>query len=150
MRRIVITKPGGYEALQLTELPDPTPGPGEVRVRVEACGVNYADGIIRMGLYASAKELHGYPITPGFEVAGVVDAIGPPLDDAPISPLRLGQRVVALTLFGGYTSHLCLGTEYVFPLPENLTTQQAAALPAVFLTAWFMVCLLYTSDAADE
>lgn len=139
MRRIVITKPGGYEALQLTELPDPTPGPGEVRVRVEACGVNYADGIIRMGLYASAKELHGYPITPGFEVAGVVDAIGPSLDGAPVSPLRPGQRVVALTLFGGYTSHLCLGTEYVFPLPENLTTQQAAALPAVFLTAWFMV-----------
>jgi NADPH:quinone reductase-like Zn-dependent oxidoreductase len=139
MRRIVIAKPGGYEALQLVEAPDPVPGPGEVRVRVEACGVNYADGIIRMGLYASAKELHGYPITPGFEVAGVIDAIGQTPAGAPPTTLQLGQRVVALTLFGGYTSHLCLATHYVFPLPDNLTTQQAAALPAVFLTAWFMV-----------
>jgi NADPH:quinone reductase-like Zn-dependent oxidoreductase len=139
MRSIVIAKPGGYEALQLVEAPDPVPGPGEVRVRVEASGVNYADGIIRMGLYASAKELHGYPITPGFEVAGVIDAIGPtPEGNAPTT-LQVGQRVVALTLFGGYTSHLCLATHYVFPLPGNLTTQQAAALPAVFLTAWFMV-----------
>jgi NADPH:quinone reductase-like Zn-dependent oxidoreductase len=139
MRSIVIAKPGGYEALQLVEAPDPVPGPDEVRVRVEASGVNYADGIIRMGLYASAKELHGYPITPGFEVAGVIDAIGPTSEGATPTTLQVGQRVVALTLFGGYTSHLCLATHYVFPLPGNLTTQQAAALPAVFLTAWFMV-----------
>lgn len=139
MQRIVIAKPGGYEALRLLDSPDPLPGPGEVRVRVEACGVNYADGIIRMGLYASAKELHGYPITPGFEVAGVIDAVGPAQEGAARAALRVGQRVVALTLFGGYTSHLCLRTDYVFPLPENLSTHQAAALPAVFLTAWFMV-----------
>jgi NADPH:quinone reductase-like Zn-dependent oxidoreductase len=139
VQKIVIAKPGGYDALQLVDALDPLPGPGEVRVRVEACGVNYADGIIRMGLYASAKELHGYPITPGFEVAGVIDSLGPPLEGATPSSLRVGQRVVALTLFGGYTSHLCLRTDYVFPLPDNLTTQQAAALPAVFLTAWFMV-----------
>lgn len=146
MRRIVISKPGGYDALRCVEEPDPIPGRGEVRIRVEACGVNYADGIIRMGLYASARELHGYPITPGFEVAGIIDAIGPigtgsadGSDAASGSPWKIGDRVVALTLFGGYTSHLCLPTDYVFPLPPNLSTVQAAALPAVFLTAWFMV-----------
>ena len=47
-----------------------------VSIEVRACGVNYADGIIRMGLYASAKQLHGYPITPGFELSGVITAIG--------------------------------------------------------------------------
>lgn len=142
MRRIVIDKPGGYDALRCVELPDPLPGPGEVRIRVEACGVNYADGIIRMGLYASARELHGYPITPGFEVAGVIDAVGPPAESAAphaTRPWAIGDRVLALTLFGGYTSHLCLSTDYVFPVPDALTTEQAAALPTVFLTAWFMV-----------
>ena len=55
MKRIRIQQPGGYEALRVEDGPDPQPGPGQVRVAVEACGVNYADGIIRMGLYASAK-----------------------------------------------------------------------------------------------
>ena len=76
MKRIRIQQPGGYDVLRIEQGPDPQPGPGQVRVAVEACGVNYADGIIRMGLYASAKQLHGYPITPGFEVAGRIDAIG--------------------------------------------------------------------------
>lgn len=139
MRRVVIRKPGGYSALECVESSDPLPGPGEVRIRVEACGVNYADGIIRMGLYASARELHGYPITPGFEVAGVVDALGPSTDDGHAIRWSVGDRVVALTLFGGYTSHICLPADDVFAVPTALTLPQAAALPAVFLTAWFMV-----------
>ena len=104
-----------------------------MRLRVEACGVNYADGIIRMGLYESAKRLHGYPITPGFEVAGVVDALGEGVD-----AWRVGDRVIGVTLFGGYASHLCLPADRVFALPEGLSFEQGAALPTVFLTAWFM------------
>jgi NADPH:quinone reductase-like Zn-dependent oxidoreductase len=57
--RIVIRKPGGYSALETVEEPDPTPGPGEVMIAVEAAGVNYADGIIRMGLYEKALP---YPV----------------------------------------------------------------------------------------
>ena len=76
MRRVVIDKPGGYERLRLEDARDPEPGPGEVRVAVQAIGVNYADCVIRMGLYSSAKQYVGWPITPGFEVAGTVDAIG--------------------------------------------------------------------------
>lgn len=133
MRRIVIDRPGGYEALRLVESPDPVPGPGQVRIAVEACGVNYADGIIRMGLYESAKKLHGYPITPGFEIAGRIDAIGPAVrDHAP------GDPVLALTLFGGYTSHIVLPTDRVFALPATLSARQGAAIPTVFLTAWWM------------
>lgn len=133
MQRVVIAKPGGFDALRLVDGPDPTPGRGEVRLRVEACGVNYADGIIRMGLYESAKRLHGYPITPGFEVAGVVDALGEGVDG-----WNLGDRAIGVTLFGGYTSSICLAVDRVFATPPGLSSEQAAALPTVFLTAWFM------------
>jgi NADPH:quinone reductase-like Zn-dependent oxidoreductase len=133
-RRIVIDRPGGYDALQLREVPLSEPGPGEVLIDVEACGVNYADGIIRMGLYASAKALHGYPITPGFELAGRIAALG-----AGVESLTIGQRVIGVTLFGGYTSAIVLKADRVFPCPDRLDTVAAAGIPTVFLTAWFMV-----------
>lgn len=133
-RRIVIDRPGGCAALRLVEDTLPAPGPGEVAIAVEAAGVNYADGIIRMGLYASAKELHGYPITPGFELAGTVLEVGEGVSD-----LAPGERVMALTLFGGYTSRIHLERRRVFRIPAHLSVEQAATLPTVFLTAWFMV-----------
>lgn len=134
MRRILIRKPGGYDALSLVEEPDRAPGAGEVAIDVAACGVNYADGIIRMGLYASARELHGYPITPGFELAGRIAAIGPGVD-----AFAPGDEVLAITLFGGYCSRIVLPVDNVFRRPPTLDAAQAAALPTVFLTAWFMV-----------
>lgn len=134
MKRIRIRQPGGYEVLRIEECPDPQPGPGQVRVAVEACGVNYADGIIRMGLYASAKQLHGYPITPGFEVAGRIDAIG-----EGVTAWAVGDAVIGLTLFNGYGSRICLEAEQVFALPPRLSMAEGASLPTVFLTAWFMV-----------
>ena len=134
MKRIRIDRPGGYDALRIETCVDPQPGPRQVRIAVEACGVNYADGIIRMGLYASARELHGYPITPGFEVAGRIDALG-----ADVAEWQVGDAVIALTLFDGYSSHLCLDAAQVFALPAPLTMAEGASLPTVFLTAWFMV-----------
>lgn len=77
MRKVVIHRAGGHERLQIEEAPTPTPGPGELCIDVAAIGANYADCVIRMGLYASAREYVGWPITPGFEVAGVVSAMGP-------------------------------------------------------------------------
>src|SRR4051812_41346876 len=76
VRKVVVHRPGGYDRLTLETYPDPRPGRGEVLVRTEAIGVNYADCIVRMGLYESAKKYVGWPITPGFEVAGVVEAVG--------------------------------------------------------------------------
>jgi synaptic vesicle membrane protein VAT-1 len=134
MRAIRIAAPGGYDALQLVSGPDPQPAAGQVRIRVAACGVNYADGIIRMGLYASAKQLHGYPIVPGFEVAGSVDRLG-----AGVDGLQEGDEVVALTLFGGYADCVVVPQAQVFRRPAALSMVQAAAIPTVFLTAWFMV-----------
>ena len=145
MRKIVIERPGSYAALQLVEMPDPTPGPGQVSIAVEACGVNYADGIIRMGLYASAKQLHGYPITPGFEIAGRIAAVG-----AGVRGWRCGDAVIGLSLFGGYASHLVLDQESVFALPSNLDMAQGATIPTVFLTAWFMAMQQIRARAGDR
>lgn len=134
MQRIVIRRPGNYSALEFEEAATPVPAPGEVLVAVEACGVNYADGIIRMGLYESAKRLHGYPITPGFEIAGRIAGIG-----EGVIGFEIGERVIGITLFGGYASHIVLTPDRLFRVPECLSTEQAASIPTVFLTAWFMV-----------
>lgn len=138
MRKVLIERPGGYDALRIVDAPDDdaalAPRAGEVLVDVEAIGVNYADAIIRMGLYASARELHGYPITPGFECAGRVVALG-----AGVDGIATGARVIVLTLFGAYASRLRVPVARVFPCPEALSMVQAAAIPTVFLTAWFMV-----------
>ena len=132
MKKVVIPRAGSYDRLQLEEHPDPRPGPGEVLIDVNAIGVNYADCIVRMGLYASAKEFVGWPITPGFEVAGTVIASGAGTDAPPN-----GTRVLAVTLFGGYSTRLSVPRHQVFALPERLSFAQGAAFPAVFLTAWY-------------
>jgi synaptic vesicle membrane protein VAT-1 len=132
LRKIVIHRPGGYDRLALETHPDPMPRPGEVRIAVKHIGVNYADVVTRMGLYASAKKLVGWPITPGFEVAGTVDALGEGVSD-----LRAGDTVLALTLFNGYSTSLCVPRVQVFPIPQGLDTARAAGIPTVFLTAWF-------------
>lgn len=130
MRKVVIHRAGGYERLQIEDAAAPVPGAGEVRVDVSAIGVNYADCVIRMGLYASAKEYVGWPITPGFEVAGVVSAIG-----AGVDGWALGQSVIAVTRFGGYAGQVCVPAAQVFTPPAGLSTAEAAGLPTIFLTA---------------
>ena len=137
MRKIVIPSAGGYDRLTIAEGPDPAPGPGEVAIAVEAAGVNYADCIVRMGLYASAKEYVGWPITPGFEVAGTVAATGEGAAD-----LERGARVLAVTRFGGYASRVVVPRRQVFRIPGPLSTVEAAGFPAVFLTAYFALCEL--------
>src|SRR6185312_3690248 len=131
-RKVVIHAAGGHDKLKLEDAAVPAPGPGQVRIDVRAIGVNYADAIIRMGLYASAKEYVGWPITPGFEVAGTIGAIGEGVHD-----LALGAPVFAVTRFGGYASHVVVDRPYVFAKPATLSFEQAAALPAVYMTAWY-------------
>jgi NADPH:quinone reductase-like Zn-dependent oxidoreductase len=132
VRKVVIHKPGSYDALSLETHPVPVPGPGEVRVAAEGIGVNYADCIVRMGLYESAKKYVGWPITPGFEVAGKVSALGQGVSD-----LRVGDAVIAVTRFGGYATELCVPRMQVFGLPPGLSPGQGAAFPTIFLTAWY-------------
>jgi synaptic vesicle membrane protein VAT-1 len=131
-RKIVVHAAGGYDKLKIEDASVPAPGRGQVRIDVKGIGVNYADTTVRMGLYASAKEYVGWPITPGFEVAGTVGAVGEGVTDLP-----LGTPVFAVTRFGGYASHVVVDRAYVFRKPAKLSFEQAAALPAVYMTAWY-------------
>ena len=144
MQKIIIEKPGHYDVLKLIEFQTLPLQSNEVLIKVHSAGLNYADGIIRMGLYESAKRLHGYPITPGFEIAGEVIEV-----QADVSDYKMGDKVIGVTLFGGYASHIVLDTKRLFRLPENLSFEQAAALPTVFLTAWFMVHLQVNPRVGD-
>ncbi len=132
MRKVVIPRAGGYDRLKLETQPDPTPATDEVVVSTEAIGVNYADCVIRMGLYASAREYVGWPITPGFEFAGTVSAVG-----ASVKDLAPGARVFGVTRFGGYSTHVAVPRHQVFPLPARFDMAQAAGFPTVFLTAYY-------------
>ena len=116
MKAIVIHRPGSYDRLVLEEREAPPLPPGHVRIAVTACGINYADCIIRMGLYASAKEYVGWPITPGFEVAGTVAECGDGVDD-----LREGDEILAVTRFGGYASEIVVPRHQVFRRPKGWT-----------------------------
>ncbi|MCB9570044.1 MAG: zinc-binding dehydrogenase [Myxococcales bacterium] len=132
MEKVVIHRPGAHDRLRLEEHPDPEPGAGELRIKVAAIGVNYADCIVRMGLYASAREYVGWPITPGFEVSGEVDAVGEGVD-----PALVGARVIGLTRFGAYASSLVVPAGQVFPIPEALDLPRAAGIPVIALTAYY-------------
>ncbi len=132
VHKVVIHRAGHYDRLRYEEHPSPPLARGQVRIAVEACGVNYADCIVRMGLYSSAKEYVGWPITPGFEVAGRVLEIADDVDD-----LRVGDDVLAVTRFGGYCDELTVVRDQVFARPPGLGATQAAAIPSVFVTAWY-------------
>jgi NADPH:quinone reductase-like Zn-dependent oxidoreductase len=132
VKAISIAKPGGFERLTLVDGPDPKPGAGEVLVVTRAVGVNFADVVVRLGLYESAKKYAGWPITPGFEFSGEVAALG-----AGVTDLKLGERVFGLTRFGGYASHVCVPQTQLFRVPAALTHAQAATFPTVFLTAYY-------------
>jgi NADPH:quinone reductase-like Zn-dependent oxidoreductase len=132
IRKVVVDKAGSYDRLAVRTGKALRAEKGEVVIDVRAIGVNYADCMVRMGLYASAKEFIGWPITPGFEVAGLVVEVGEGVTD-----LTVGDRVFAITLFHGYATEVCVKRGYVFRMPADLSFERAAAFPSVFLTAWF-------------
>jgi NADPH:quinone reductase-like Zn-dependent oxidoreductase len=124
----VITKHGPPGVLEVQERPDPQLGPGEVRIDVAASGVNFADVMARVGLYADAPKP---PCVIGYEVAGTVLELG-----AGVTGLSPGERVLAGTKFGGYASQVVVPAVDVTPLPESLTFEQGAAIPVNYATAW--------------
>jgi NADPH:quinone reductase-like Zn-dependent oxidoreductase len=128
VRAVVITKHGGPPVLQVQERPDPELGPGQVRISVAAAGVNFADVMARMGLYADAPKP---PCVIGYEVAGTILELG-----EGVQGLSHGQRVVAGTKFGGYASQVVVGAGDIVALPDELTFEQGAAIPVNYTTAW--------------
>jgi len=134
MRQIVITRSGGADVLKIEERPDSKPAKGEALIRVQASGVNFADILARQGLYPDAPKL---PAVVGYEVAGMVEAVGPETDAA-----LIGKAVLALTRFGGYADVVTVPRGQVFEKPSALTFKQAAAIPVNYLTAFALLVVM--------
>src|SRR5262249_20882710 len=130
MRSVWIPKAGPPEVLQVRDGPDPVPRAGETLIRVRTSGVNFADVAAGLGVYPDAPP---FPCVVGYEVAGVVEQ-APGADG-----LAPGQRVAALTRFGGYAETVAVPAAQVFPLPSGLSFEQGAAIPVNYLTAVLML-----------
>lgn len=131
MRAVVVTEPGGPEVLQVREVPDPTPGPGEVVLDVAATAVNRADLLQRQGHYPPPP---GAPPYLGLECAGTVAALG----DA-VTGWNVGDQVCALLSGGGYAEKVAVPAGQLMQVPAGLSLVDAAALPEVSCTVWSMV-----------
>ena len=123
-----ITQTGDPDVFEIRESADPLPKPGEVLIDVEAIGINFADVLMRQGLYAAAPKL---PAVPGYEVAGTVADVG-----AEVTELEAGDAVLAMTNFGGYASKVCAKAGQVWKRPEGMSAEAGAALPVNYLTAY--------------
>jgi alcohol dehydrogenase len=128
-----IARAGSLGRLRRETEPVGEPGPGEARVRVEAIGLNFADVFACLGLYSATPA---GPFVPGLECAGVVEAAGPPRPGGAPAP-AIGERVMALTRFGGYASRLTVDARLLRPLPDGWSFAEGAAWPVQALTAWW-------------
>ena len=124
MRAVQVKGFGGVDQLELVELPDPQPQPGQVRIRVEASGLNYADVMQREGLYPGGPQP---AFIPGLEAAGVVEA-----GDS----LPAGSRVMAMSGSGCHAEQVCVSSSACIPFPDSMSFVEAAAFPVQYLTAY--------------
>jgi len=131
MRAVWIKKHGGPKMLEVRETPDPQPRAGEVRVRVRACGLNFAEVMARQGLYPDAPKP---PCVVGYEGSGVVDALG-----TGVSGPAVGSRVIYMSMFGGHADVVCVPQEQVTVMPDAMSFEHGAALPVNYLTAYHML-----------
>jgi NADPH2:quinone reductase len=127
MRAMQVAQLGGIDELNMADVPVPEPGPGQVRIRSEAAGVNYPDLLLMAGQYQANPPL---PFSPGFEVAGTISAVG-----ESVTGLSVGHRVVATPLWGGYAEEVVVDAGACDPIPEELSFSDAAVLPIAFGTA---------------
>lgn len=158
MKAVVFRQHGGPEVLEYADIPDPSPGPGEILVRVKACAVNHLDLWIRQGIPAYRITL---PHISGCDVAGVVERVGPEVthvavgDSVVLAPglscgecewCRAGEDnlcsaygIRGAKTAGGYAEFATAAARDALLLPPGLSFEEAAAFPLVFLTAWHML-----------
>ena len=142
MKALVQTGNGGPEVLQVLERPDPSAGPGEVRIAVKAAGINFADTMARVGLYPDAPKP---PCVMGYEVAGVVESLGEGVSD-----FAVGDRVMAGTRFGGQAELVTVPADQVLPLPGRLSFEQGAAFPVNYGTAYAALIIMGSLREKDR
>jgi NADPH:quinone reductase-like Zn-dependent oxidoreductase len=142
MQQIWIKKAGQPEVLELRNAPNPVPRSGEVRIRVEASGVNFADILGRLGVYPDAPKL---PYVPGYEISGKVEIVGQGVPN-----FREGDAVFGLTRFGGYADVICVPYKQLFKRLDWMPAQDAAALPVTYLTAYMMLVVMGSLHAGEK
>src|SRR6185503_4375636 len=151
MRAVLLRKPGPPQSLRVDEVPDPTPGPGEVLIQVRAAGVNFTDVLSRQGLNPEALKP---PFVLGHESSGDILALGPGVNGmngdggglVGVRGLEVGQRVLAYHMSGGYAEKIVVPAEQVFPIPDALAYQCAVVLPLNYGTAYIA---LYRTGAVE-
>lgn len=126
-RRLVITKAGSPSVLDVIDMEMPTPKVGEVCIEVHFAGINFADTLMRLGLYQPRPP---FPFTPGYEVSGTIHSLG-----EGVTGLEVGQRVVAAMPNGGQASHVIAATSRIIPLPDDMSLEKAASMPVTYITA---------------
>ncbi len=116
--------------MEIESTPLQDPGSGEIQVQVKACGINFADISVRLGLYAAAKNL--YPLCPGLEFSGMVAQTGPGVEK-----FQPGDRVFGVSRFGAYSTVVNTVSDHLWHLPENWDFSRGAAFPVAYLTAYY-------------
>ncbi len=130
MKAIQIRQTGLYDALQYVDVETPSPGEGRILVRTVAASVNFADTMIRKGTYPVMPPL---PLVPGFECSGFVEAVG-----EKVTQIRQGQPVIVFSS-QCYAEFVLADARSVFPIPEQVNLEEAAAIPVVYLTAFHLL-----------
>ncbi len=137
MKAVRVKGFGGVDQLEFVELPDPEPQPGEVCIRVAACGLNYADVMQREGLYPGGPKP---PFIPGLEAAGVVESG----DSMPV-----GSRVIAIAKSGCHASRVCVSAAACMPVPDSMSFEAAAAFPVQYLTAYHALTTVAKAEPGE-
>jgi NADPH2:quinone reductase len=129
MKAVVCRDLSGVDGLALEDLPDPgTPGPGQVRLRIAAAALNYADLLVIAGKYQVKQQP---PFVPGFEAAGIIEAIGPE-----VTGIQVGDRVMAIPEAGGFAEAAIVAADAVYPAPKTLDAAKAAGFPIAYGTSY--------------
>ena len=131
MKSVILTKYGAPEVLEVKELKSPEPLNNQVRIKVHYAGINFAEIMARMKLYPGGPK-PGSVL--GGEVSGVIDKIG-----KDVQGLRVGEKVMGLSLSGSYSSQVCIDVDSIIPLPDNFRLDEAAAFPVAYITAYMMM-----------
>jgi NADPH:quinone reductase-like Zn-dependent oxidoreductase len=134
MRQIVMTKNGGVEVLKTREVDEPRPGKGEVKIRVHAAGINFADIMARKGIYPDAPKK---PCVVGYEVSGLIESVG-----EGVNPDLVGESVIAVMRFGGYAEKVTAPVSRVVKKPASLNFEQGAAIPVNYMTAYQLLIVM--------
>lgn len=142
MKAVTITKYGLPSVLQVREYPDLVPAVNEVRVKVHACGLNFAEVSARHGLYPDAPKA---PCVVGYEGAGIVDQVG-----AEISGYKVGDRVIYMSRFGGQAEQVCVPVTQLAHMPLGMTFEEGAAIPVNYLTAYHMLHMVGRVRSGDR